>query len=127
MLGRRVLEEIGKKISDMVATSPAKDIEKNIKAVLTSALARLDVVTREEFNLQQEICVQTRESLNEITVRLDRLEAKLSQNKILHVSSSTQTKRKRKVLHQVPVGKLTKSGRTTKSTRILKSRSIPKP
>lgn len=108
MFGRKILEEIGKKISDIVATSPAKDIEKNIKAVLTSALARLDVVTREEFNLQQEICMQTRKALNEITTRLDQLEAKLGKNKAVNVDSLTPTKRKPKLSSQGLDRKLTK-------------------
>lgn len=126
MFGRKILEEIGKKISDVVATSPAKDIEKNIKAVLTSVLARLDVVTREDFNLQQEICTQTRKALSDITARLDQLEAKLGNNKAVNADSLTQTKRKLKLSRQGLDRKLTKTNSTTKLTKKIESDPISK-
>ncbi len=45
----RFLDEIGSKLSELAANSPARDIEKNVKAMLGSAFGKLDLVTREEF------------------------------------------------------------------------------
>lgn len=75
MLSQKLFEEIGNKISETIAASPAKDIEKNLKAMLASTFSRLDLVTREEFDVQQEVLVRTREKLVELEARLAKLEA----------------------------------------------------
>jgi len=75
VLSQKLFEEIGNKISETIAASPAKDIEKNLKAVLASTFSRLDLVTREEFDVQQEVLVRTREKLVELEARLAKLEA----------------------------------------------------
>jgi BMFP domain-containing protein YqiC len=62
MLSQKIFEEISSKISDTIAASPAKDIEKNIKAMMASTFSRMDLVTREEFDVQQEVLVRTREN-----------------------------------------------------------------
>ena len=49
MLNTDKLDELAKKISQAIGESPAKDVEKNIKALLQSALQRLDLIPREEF------------------------------------------------------------------------------
>ena len=49
MLDPKTLEEIGNKMSTLLANSPAKDLEKNAKAAMSGLLAKLDVVTREEL------------------------------------------------------------------------------
>ena len=78
MLGRKILEEISKKISEVMEASPAKDIEKNIRAILSSALSRLNMVTREEFALQQEALIHTRKAIDQVCIRLDKIELKLN-------------------------------------------------
>jgi len=75
VLSQKLFEEIGNKISETIAASPAKDIEKNLKAMLASTFSRLDLVTREEFDVQQEVLVRTREKLVELEARLAKLEA----------------------------------------------------
>jgi BMFP domain-containing protein YqiC len=75
MLNQKLFEEFSNKISEMMANSPAKDVEKNIKAVMASTFNRLDLVTREEFDLQQEVLIKTRESLAALESRLAKLEA----------------------------------------------------
>ena len=72
---KKIFEDISAKISETIAASPARDIEKNIKAMLSSTFTRLDLVTREEFDVQQEVLVRTREQLAELEARLARLEA----------------------------------------------------
>ncbi len=59
----RFLDELNRKVSELIAASPAKDIEKNLRALLSSAFSRLDLVTREEFDIQQEVLGRTREKL----------------------------------------------------------------
>lgn len=71
----RFLDEIGAKLSELAANSPARDIEKNIRAVLGSAFSRLDLVTWEEFEVQREILAQARQRLVELEARVAALEA----------------------------------------------------
>jgi len=71
MFDRKFFDEINAKISEVIAASPAKDIEKNMKAMMMAMFARLDLVTREEFDVQVQVLQKTRE-------KLDALEAKLS-------------------------------------------------
>ncbi len=75
MLNPKMLDEISKKMSDVLAQSPAKDIEKNARALLASLFARLDLITREEFDVQQEVLKRTREKLTEMEKRVAELEA----------------------------------------------------
>jgi len=79
MLNSKILDEMSKKISDVLAQSPVKDIEKNTRALLVSLFARLDLVTREEFDVQQEVLKRTREKLSEMEKRVGELEASLLQ------------------------------------------------
>lgn len=66
MLDKNVLNEIGSKVNEILASSPARDVEKNMRAMLTGAFARLDLVTREEFDVQQEVIKRTRIKLAEL-------------------------------------------------------------
>ncbi|SFM15303.1 accessory factor UbiK family protein [Nitrosomonas communis] len=77
MVNKNVLDEIGSKISEIIAQSPAKDIERNMRAMLTSMLSRLDVVTREEFDVQQEVLKRTRAKLTELEEKVAALENQL--------------------------------------------------
>ncbi|MDP2108312.1 MAG: accessory factor UbiK family protein, partial [Rhodocyclaceae bacterium] len=54
MLDPKFLENISAQISAALAATPAADIEKNLRAMLTSSFARLDLVTREDFEVQKE-------------------------------------------------------------------------
>ena len=73
----RFLDELNKKVSELMAASPAKDIEKNLRALLSSAFSRLDLVTREEFDVQQEVLARTREKLQQMEAKIAALEARL--------------------------------------------------
>lgn len=75
MLSQKLFDEISNKISETIAASPAKDIEKNIKAMMGATFARMDLVTREEFDVQQEVLARTREQLTQLETRLQALEA----------------------------------------------------
>lgn len=74
MLNQKLIEEFTAKVSEVLAASPARDLEKNIKATLTALFAKLDLVTREEFDVQAQVLARTREKLAELEMRLTRLE-----------------------------------------------------
>lgn len=66
----RILDEIGARLSELAANSPVRDIEKNAKAMLGSAFGKLDLVTREEFEVQREVLAQARRKLAELEARV---------------------------------------------------------
>ena len=74
MIDPKILEEFGAKMSAILANSPARDIEKNAKAMLSGLLGKLDLVTREEFDIQAQVLVRTREKLKELETRIEALE-----------------------------------------------------
>ncbi|MHB1591585.1 MAG: accessory factor UbiK family protein [Sulfuricella sp.] len=76
MLGQKVFEEISGKLGQALADSPAKDLEKNLRAVLQGVFAKLDLVTREEFDVQQAVLLRTREKLEALEAKVAALEAR---------------------------------------------------
>jgi hypothetical protein len=74
MLAQRLFDEVSGKVAEVLATGPARDIEKNVKAVLSAAFAKLDLVTREEFEVQQAVLAKTREGLTAMEARVTALE-----------------------------------------------------
>ena len=74
MLDPKMLEDFGAKMSALLANSPAKDIEKNAKALMSGMLAKFDLVTREEFDIQAQVLARTREKLQALEARVDALE-----------------------------------------------------
>lgn len=72
MLDNHKINEISNKIKEVVASSPLADVEKNLNALLKSAFTKMELVTREEFEVQAEVLRHTRE-------KLDLLEAKLAE------------------------------------------------
>jgi BMFP domain-containing protein YqiC len=76
MLNTKAFDDIAARISKAIENSPAKDIEKNVKAMLASSLARLDLVPRAEFEVQAQVLLKTRERLEALEARLAELEAK---------------------------------------------------
>lgn len=74
MLDPKILEDFGAKMSALLANSPARDIEKNAKAAMSSVFAKLDLVTREEFDVQAQVLARTREKLTQLEARVEALE-----------------------------------------------------
>lgn len=74
MIKQKLFDEFTARISEVLAASPARDVEKNLKASLAAMFARLDLVTREEFDVQAQVLARTRERLAELEGRLARLE-----------------------------------------------------
>jgi len=76
MLNPKLLDDMSARISALMANTPAADIEKNLRAVLTGLFGRLDLVTREEFDVQREVLARTREKLTQLETRVGELEAR---------------------------------------------------
>jgi len=77
MLNSKTLDELAARIGKALEGSPAKDIEKNVKAMLQSGLARLDLVTRQEFDIQAEVLRKTRDKVERLEARVAELEARV--------------------------------------------------
>lgn len=71
-----LLEDLQKKISDLLASSPAKDVERNVRAVMAQGFSKLDLVTREEFEVHKEVLARTRARLVELEARVAAIEAR---------------------------------------------------
>jgi BMFP domain-containing protein YqiC len=65
------------KMQQVLENSPAKDIEKNVKAMMSQGFAKLDLVTREEFDIQAQVLAKTRSKLEALEARVSELEAQL--------------------------------------------------
>ena len=77
MLNTKAFDELAARVGQVIQNSPAKDIEKNVKALLASGLSRLDVVPRAEFDVQAQVLLKTREKLEALEKRLAELEARV--------------------------------------------------
>ena len=69
------LEELNRRMAEILAQSPTKDLEKNLRAMLTATFNRLDLVTREEFDVQAELLAKAHEKLAQLEARAAALEA----------------------------------------------------
>ena len=62
------------KVGDAIKQSPAKDVEKNVRSLMTQGFQKLDLVTREEFDLQAQVLARTRPKLEELETKVLALE-----------------------------------------------------
>ncbi len=76
MLKSKTLDDLAHRIGEALANSPAKDAEKNVKAMLHSGLQHLDLVPREEFEIQTRVLARTREKLEALEARVTQLEGR---------------------------------------------------
>ena len=74
----RILDDLSARISEFLAASPAKDVEKNLQALLSAAFAKLDLATRAELEVQAKVLARSREKLTELEARDAELEARSS-------------------------------------------------
>lgn len=74
-MNQKLLDEINEKMKAVLAQGPAADIEKNMRAMLGGLFSRLDLVTREEFDVQREVLLRTRAKLAELEKKVTELEA----------------------------------------------------
>ena len=76
MLNPKMLDEMSARMSSLLAATPAGDIEKNLRATLAGLFAKLDLVTREEFDVQREVLTRTRAKLEALEARVAELESR---------------------------------------------------
>jgi hypothetical protein len=69
------LDDLQSRLLALLQQTPAADLQKNLKALLTQQFARMDLVTREEFDVQAQVLARTREKLERLEQQLARLEA----------------------------------------------------
>ena len=74
MLDPKMIEEFNARLGAIIAASPVADIEKNARALLSSFFTKLDLVSREEFDIQAQVLLRTREKMKALEERITRLE-----------------------------------------------------
>lgn len=84
MIDRSIIEEISNKIRVLISETPADDIDKALRALLQGIFAKLDLVTREEFDVQSQILLQARNRLVVLEQRISELESPEEQGRISH-------------------------------------------
>jgi BMFP domain-containing protein YqiC len=72
-----IFEEIQTRVSKMLEQTPAKDIERNVRAVLQQGFSKLELATREELDLQTELLSRARARLSELETRVEELEKRI--------------------------------------------------
>jgi BMFP domain-containing protein YqiC len=72
----RLFEELRQKIDEALRDSPAQDIEKNLRALLAAWFDRLDLVLREDFEVQKKLLERAQAKLAELEARIAELEAR---------------------------------------------------
>ena len=80
MITAQFFEDLSIKIRDVVKTTPAGDIEKNLRALLQGAFTKLELVSREEFDVQADVLRHTREKLDQMETKLAELESLLQKS-----------------------------------------------
>jgi ubiquinone biosynthesis accessory factor UbiK len=80
MLDFKAIDDLARRLSDLVPPgldAARADLEKNFRAALQAGLGRLDLVTREEFDVQRAVLLRTREKLEQLERTVAELEAQL--------------------------------------------------
>jgi len=80
MLNSQFLDDLSRKIRETTNSTPAADINKNIHALLQSAFTKLELVSREEFDVQLQVLQRTRSKLEQLELRVAELESQLTKD-----------------------------------------------
>ena len=71
---QRIAEEMQSKVGDAIHNSPAQEIEKNVRAMMNQGFQKMDLVTRDEFELQAKVLSKTREKLEALELKVAEME-----------------------------------------------------
>lgn len=74
MIKEHIINQISSQISNLLKASPINDFENNFKAILRAGLIKADLVTREEFDTQQKVLLNTRKKLEELEQIVEKLQ-----------------------------------------------------
>ena len=69
-------DDLQHRVLGLLRSGPATDLERNLKALLAQTFQRLELVTREEFELQRELLARTRDKLDTLEKQVQRFEAR---------------------------------------------------
>ncbi len=70
------VEDLQQRLSTLFSSGPAADMQRNLKALLSQQFAKLDLVTREEFEAQRAVLAKTRAKADALEARLAELESR---------------------------------------------------
>ena len=73
-MNNALLDDLSLRLKALLQSAPAQDLDQNLKAFLTGAFARMDLVTREEFDIQRAVLERTRARLEALEAEVARLE-----------------------------------------------------
>jgi hypothetical protein len=73
------LRKLAATISDALPADIAQDVKKNVRAIVQATLDKMDLVTREEMEIQEKVLARTRERLEALEARLTELEQEQEQ------------------------------------------------
>ncbi len=76
MFKQQIIEQISAQVNSLMKNNPLSDFETNFKSLLHASLDKLELVTREEFEIQQKVLVNTRAKLEELEQIIKNLESK---------------------------------------------------
>jgi BMFP domain-containing protein YqiC len=79
VIEEKLFDELRSRIDEALRNSPAQDIERNLRALLTAWFDRLDLVLREDFEVQKKLLERARAKLEELEARIAELEARKPQ------------------------------------------------
>jgi ubiquinone biosynthesis accessory factor UbiK len=75
-MDKRLFEELSDRMAETLRQSPAQDIEKNLRALLAGWFDRMDLVLREDFDVQRRLLERAQAKLAELEARVQQLEKK---------------------------------------------------
>lgn len=64
------LQDVQRRLAELFRSSPAADLERNVKAMLAQSFQRMDLVTRDEFEIQAEFLARLRQRVEALEARL---------------------------------------------------------
>lgn len=77
MVNMQLIEDLSIKFRELIKNSPAGDLETNFRALIEGAFTKLELVSREEFDIQADVLRHTREKLSKLEAKLEQLESRL--------------------------------------------------